>query len=193
MLDGYTYRVDIQHSVQERLDHMIASHCKVLSVRFDVRFPNVYPHDGGNQALSRFMKALKEFYTGHGVMIHYVWVREQVSSEVPHYHVVLFVNGSCIQDARGIWCKAQEVWSRIVGGLDGLVQFCWPWYQDHTGVGGIMIRRPAGNAVGYQLLAQEQAFAAARLAALEHAAYLAKEYSKGNAPERVREFGASQL
>lgn len=193
MLVEYTYRADILNGIQARLDQMIAQHCKVLSVRFDVRFPSGYLHDGSNQALSRFMKALKEFYTWHGVEIQYVWVREQVSSEVPHYHVVLFVNGSHRQDARGIWIKAQEVWSRIVGGSEGLIHFCWPWYQGHTGVGGIMIRRPSGNAIGPQLLEQQQAFAAARSAALEHAAYLAKEYSKGNAPERVREFGASQL
>lgn len=193
MRGEYEYRSEILDLIQYRLDGMIDSYCKVLAVRFDVRFPVGYCHDGGNREISQLIKSLKEYYTEHSVAIHYVWVREQVSSLVPHYHVVLFVNGSRIQDARGIWSKAQDIWSRITGGPNGLIHHCWPGYQDHTGIGGIMIRRPSGRAVAEEALPRQQQFEAAKQAAIEQAAYLAKTYSKGNTPYRVREYGASQL
>ncbi len=56
-----------------------------------------------------------------------------------------------------------------------------------------MIRRPSGIAIGHDLLVQQQTFQTDYGAALQWASYLAKEFSKGNAPFRVREYGASQL
>lgn len=190
MLEQYEYRLDILQSIKDRLENMINHFCKVLIVRFDVRFPSGYFHDGSSREMSILIKNLREFYGERNVAIHYVWAREQASSDVPHYHVVLFVNGSRIQDARGIWLKATEIWSRITGGPSGLVHHCWPGYNDHTGVGGIMIRRPP-KGVG-EMLPQQQ-FENAKAAALQQAAYLAKTYSKGNAPHRMRDYGASQL
>ncbi|KAA1054440.1 YagK/YfjJ domain-containing protein [Azospirillum argentinense] len=193
MIEQYEYRTDILTCIQDRMIYMIAHHCKVFFVRFDARLPEGYLHDGGNREISQLMKALKEFYAYQGVEMHYVWVREQVSSPVPHYHVVLLVNGSLIQNATGIWAKAQKLWSRITGGPNGLIHHCWPTRKGLSGIGGIMIRRPSGVATGPQLLLQQQEYNATWSAAQESAAYLAKTYSKGNAPHRVREYGASQL
>jgi len=194
MHSDYDYRPEILACIRERMDFMISHHCKVLFVRFDVRFPDGYPHDGSNREMSQFMKLLKEFYTDQLVLVHYIWVREQVNSAVPHYHVVLLVNGSKIQNPMGIWLKAQEVWNRVVGvTYSGLINFCRHQYRGQPGTGSIMIRRPSATAVGESLQVQQQEFDQARAAALERADYLAKTYSKGNAPYRVREYGASQL
>ena len=193
MLERYEHRTDILNCIGIRMNYMIAHHCKVFFVRFDARFPEGFLHHGGNREISQLMKTLKEFYAYQGVGMHYIWVREQVSSPVPHYHVVLLVNGSLIQNATGIWNKAEEVWSRITGGPSGLIHHGWPTRQGLSGIGGIMIRRPSSKATGQPLILQQQEFNTAWAEAVEWVSYLAKTYSKGNAPHRVREYGASQL
>ena len=193
MSDHATYKPEIKDCIRDRLDAMIAQHCKVLFVRFDVRFPAGTVHQGPNIEVSCLMRALKTFYINEGIATHYVWVREQWSSDAPHYHAVMLLNGSKVQNSMGIWVRAADIWSRITNGPHALVHQCRKAFLGQGGSGSIMIRRPSGTAIGHDLLVQQQAFQAAYEAALEWGSYLAKDFSKGNAPFRVREHDSSRL
>lgn len=193
MYIAYTYYPAILWCIKERLDFMLAHHCKVLFVRFDVRFPLGTGHVGRNTEMSQFMKTLKAHYKAQGIALHYVWAREQDSSDAPHYHVVVLLNGSKVQHPMGVWDKAAEVWSDITNGPRALVQQCRPTGGGNSGNWGIMIRRVSGTATGADLIAQQQAFQQDYTAAWGWASYLAKEDSKDRAPYRVREFSASRL
>jgi len=193
MLEQYTYMPKIISCITQRIDFMIDRHCKVFFVRFDVRFPAGTVHKGPNIEISRLVKDLTSYYTDHDIATHYIWVREQWSSDAPHYHVLLLLNGSRVQSPMGVWTKAAEIWSRITDGPSALIQQCRQGTMGLTGNGGIMIRRPSSIAVGHDLLVQQQKFQTAYGAALEWGSYLAKDFSKGYAPHRVREYGSSLL
>jgi hypothetical protein len=59
--------------------------------------------------------------------------------------------------------------------------------------GSTMIRRPSNVALGDEVPEQQQAFQSAYTTALEWGSYLAKEFSKGNTPFRMREYDSSRL
>ena len=150
----------------------ISRHNKILLIRMDLRFNDtfIYPYD--NSLLSRFMEALTLHCKRLGLDPLYLWVREQVTSNNHHYHLILLLNGNKIQNPYGIFNKATELWGNCLNtDATGLVH-----YGPH-----IMIRR---NSVGFEHSYHE---------ALKLAGYLAKSYSKGRAPKGVREMGMSRL
>lgn len=192
-IEDHPYIPQIRNRIKQLVDVMLTHHCKVLFMRFDVRFPQGTVHRGKNEEISSLMKALMNYYYEHGVAAHYIWVREQLNSDAPHYHVIFLLNGSRVQYPMGVWSNAAEIWSGITNGSPALIQQCWaqPMGRDFTG--GIMIRRPTGTAVGQDLIEQQQAYETAYRAALEWGAYLAKAFSKDKTPPAVRRFGSSQL
>ena len=200
MLDGYThepgnytYIPEIRERIQQLIDIMLTQHCKVLFVRFDARFPQGTIPRGKNEEISCLMKTLMSYYYDQGVAAQYIWVREQLNSDSPHYHVIVLLNGSLVQYPMGIWAKAAEIWSGITNGSSALIQQCWAQPIGRDCTGGIMIRRPSGVALEQERLEQQEAFQATYGAALEWGSYLAKEFSKDNTPSGVRRFGSSQL
>lgn len=192
-LENHTYIQKILNDIKGNVDCMIGQHCKVLLVRFDLRFPAGTIHQERNDEISQFIKALSNFYTDQGIATRYIWAREQWNSDAPHYHVAFLLNGSRVQYPMNVWLKAAEIWSRITNGSHALVHQCWatPIGRDFTG--GIMIRRPSAMAVGHELAEQQQAYAYAYGKALEWLSYLAKENSKDDTPFRVRRYGSSRL
>ncbi|MGY0834212.1 YagK/YfjJ domain-containing protein [Azospirillum argentinense] len=194
MENNSSYRNDILECVEKRINHMIGKHNKVLFVRFDVRYPQGYPHNGTNSDMSKLMKLLKEPYTERKVSMHYVWAREQDSSDAPHYHVAMMANGSRVQNPGEILNNAGEVWGRVTGSNpSGLIDFCCHDFNGQPSSGHVMIRRPSSLAKGKQLDDQTKAFENARAEALQRGRYLAKTRTKGHAPKRVREYQGSQL
>lgn len=190
-IDPEKYREDIHACMITRLNHMINQHNKVLMIRFDVRFPEGYPHDGGNREISELLKRMKGYQSciADGIDTHYAWVREQVNSPTPHYHVALFIDGSKVQNPYGILQSVESIWQGVIGIVrPGLIHFCC---QD-GGTGHVMLIRPSSVLQGPELEAQTWQFDMAYRDALHRIAYLAKTYSKGNAPYRVREYGYSQ-
>ncbi|MCW8331950.1 inovirus Gp2 family protein [Photobacterium sp. SDRW27] len=90
-------------AIKKTLDLSLSSHPKTCAMRFDLR----YPADSNNQIvdskhISRFIDSFKAILAADlnrkgksGRCIpRFVWVKEQKSSERPHYHVVLLVNGN---------------------------------------------------------------------------------------------------
>jgi len=194
MCARYQYNEAILSCIGRMLSYMTAKHFRVLFFRFDVRFPHGYPHNGLNSELSELLKLIKEAYTRDGIELHYVWAREQDTSDVPHYHVAMTVNGSRVQDPRGIQHMAERIWQRITGvSYSGLIDFCCHDYRGQATYSHIMIERCPEDATGEVALTRQRCFEAACAEALQRGSYLAKTHTKGNAPFRVREYGASRL
>jgi len=189
-INDEAYRRDILRQIIGRLNWMIGHHNKVLLIRFDVRFPDGYPHDGNNREISSLLRRLRENIEWSGVEVQYCWVREQVSSLTPHYHIVMMVDGSKIQNPMGILREADRIWNHSIGyGGTGLVNFCC----HDGGVGHVMLRRPSSVAEGEALETAQREFRDAYDDATRRIMYLAKTYSKGGAPPRAREYGCSQI
>jgi len=189
------YRPDIQKRIDDRLSYMTDKHRKVMSTRMDVRFPKEgYSHDGSNDEISEFTKRLKEPYTEKGNEMQFVWARERNTSENVHYHFNILLNGSMTQDPYSLFQKATKTWNTILGGeYDGLIDYGRHEYKGRKPPPSVMIEKPSSTARGEELERQQKAFDEAKEKARKRAEYLAKTYSKGDAPCRVREFGCSQL
>ena len=185
---------NILSRIEQRLDYMVSNHNKVMLIRFDIHFPQTYVHDGKNDEISWLFKCLKEAYGPRLGHVHYVWARERVQSPNPHYHVALLVNGSLMQNPYGLLSDVGAIWNRILGGVyTGLIHFCGSQCLGQSTTGSVMIRRPSTVAEPAIQARQQQAYQAAYDQALYRASYLAKTFSKGGTPHRVREFGCSQL
>jgi Inovirus Gp2 len=189
-LGNYEYRSDIMEDIEQRLQYMIDRYCRAYVVRLDVSFPDGYLAVGANEECSDLMKRLKEYYTYHGVVTHYVGVREQNTSKNPHYHIAIVFDGSKIDNGWAVLIRAAAIWPRIVGfGADACVHLC----RTFDGANGIKIERPRTKSVGLDLQNELAAFHASVHAAMTWLSYLAKSATKGSAPPKTKEFFCSRL
>lgn len=188
-----TYRANIQGKIEELIDEANERHNKVLPIRMDFHFPQGYQHNGENEEIQKLHKRVSRRDRYRRTDSRYLTVREQNTSDCPHYHTLLLVDGNKHQNPRGIQEEVASIWLDIVGSdQKGIVNFCK--HQEGYPIPPLeMIRRPSSRATGEQLEKQTAAFEKARQVALDHADYLAKETTKGNAPDGVREMLASQV
>ena len=84
-------------------------------VRLDARFPLGYVATNANAECSELIRQLKERYTYHHISTHYVAVREQNTSDNPHYHIVILFDGSKVDNGWAVKMKAADIWQRIIG------------------------------------------------------------------------------
>lgn len=183
----------INEMFDERQDFMIDKHNKVTFFRYDVRFPEDYPHDGTNREFSQLMKLLKEQLTRDGNEMQYVWAREQKASENPHYHVAALVNGNHTQRVGGILSHASDIWGNITGSpKEGLIDHCNRFMGQRVPT-QIRMDRPSSTKDGEASVEQHQQFEANKEQAAMRAHYLGKGDQKGDVPKRVREYGTSEL
>lgn len=183
--------------IEDRLDHMIERHNKVLLVRLDAHFPTEgYVPDGRNGEVSRLVKSLKETYVDKGHEVQFIWAREK-TPEAPHhhYHLAIMMDGALMQNPRGLQAKADAVWSNLLGGsFENRVHFCQQDRGGRKAQGAVMIHRPSSKATGQDRIDQEQRFNKQREEAIYAASYLAKNHTKDDTlPPRTRRFGASEL
>lgn len=93
----------------------------------------------------------------------------------------------------GVASTVNKLWQNIVSSdKQGLVDFCKP-NPFHPIPPLEMIRRPSSKGAEDKREQQEISFETAKDVVKQHGSYLAKEYSKGNAPKDVREVLASQV
>lgn len=91
------------HNIHVVMNTALVHHPRTLMIRCDLRFPSEQlAYD--STTISRFMASLKaqidhdrrsKSLAGqrvHDCQLRYVWAKEQVTSELPHYHVALFLN-----------------------------------------------------------------------------------------------------
>ncbi len=187
------YRDNILQRSNELINYMIFNHNKTLLIRIDLRLPSSYVHNGLNDEIEQFNKNMVRCFRYGNIDIKYIVVREQSSSNHPHYHVLIIVDGNKIQNPYAVLETATRIWNSIVGSdASGLVHLCQ--HQPGHPIPPLeMIRRPSSRATGERLEQQTAAFERAKQIAFDHASYLAKEFTKGNAPAGVREMLASQI
>lgn len=187
-------RRDIMGVIERSCDRMIRRFSRVLCIRMDVRFPAGYPHDGMNREIGELTKRLRESFGIRDIEVQYVWAREQKTSDNPHYHLMVFVDGHEVRSQYRIFNAAERLWGNIIGvSAKGLIDHCNHDYNGVPAQNGIMIRRPTDKASGQESDEQSQEFDNSRAYVLSRASYLAKTHTKGNAPHRVREYGYSKL
>lgn len=97
----------------EVITNFLNKHPRVFAVRVDLRFPHIPVMDDPDmptsfppeveeeEVITRFFSSLKsqiqalrhrKGQTGKPFFLGYIWVKEQVTSQYPHYHVVLLFN-----------------------------------------------------------------------------------------------------
>ena len=179
---GYGCRVDILARLEALLTDMTQRHCKVLFIRFDVRYPRglLYPTD--NVLFRGFMATFIKQYQRKNLGPAYLWVREQDSSDNHHYHCVLLLNGNKVQHYLPILRKADELWSLALGvEQQGLVHFCDSTVAGGKQANGLMIRRDKYAAPGVE----ERCF--------QWGSYLAKTNTKDDSLFNTRSIGCSRF
>lgn len=89
----------------------LQAHAKIFAVRVDLRLPARYVDqpDYDNRVLEDFVRSLRARIDGErqrraahcssvaSCPVRYVWAREQVAADQPHYHLLLVFNGNFYQ------------------------------------------------------------------------------------------------
>lgn len=187
---NYDLRQDIVERIKKCFEVSTSERARILVVRLDVRYPNAFPHNGTNALISELLRRINIYYSKRKMYCQYVWAREQNRSDAPHVHLLLLIDGSFKENGWGVRNVAGKVWCTLLGGnFDSCIHLCPP----ALGSSAIMIRRPVKGSQGERLQKETAEFLAARDAAFQGACYLAKNYTKGDAPYRVREWGSSRF
>lgn len=138
-IDGRQYRPEIINACERRLNDMTKHRGKVYLVRFDVHYPVGYPAPETATLVSALMRRFKDYYNYHGAKTHYVGVREKNTSQNPHYHIALFIDGSMFDNGSAMLRRLTQIWSRLIGvEAEGLIHWCRTFAGDY----GLKIQRP---------------------------------------------------
>lgn len=183
----------ILEQIKACFDYMLENHNKVLFIRFDLRFPQDYQPQGGNDEVSKFFKNINEQLKHRGIGAASLWVREQHDQDRQHYHCFILLDGNKVQDYYSFLIKAQNTWGRLLKSPPaGLVFFCDQDGQGNRVENGIMIRRPPLT-LNDPWDPSVIAFWDAYDRSFYWASYLAKVKQKSLCPPNVRSYQASQL
>ncbi|MCL1056823.1 inovirus Gp2 family protein [Shewanella gelidimarina] len=101
-------------SMMGQLFNMLSHHNKLHALRFDLHQAKYQPD---NKRITRFNRNLfKRLKRKYGVKrIGYFWVREQETAPAPHYHCVLFLDGSKVDYPNLVLRYIREVWLNMSG------------------------------------------------------------------------------
>ena len=164
------------------LNYMILKHCRVLFIRFDLRFPITMACPTDNTAIQRFIDSFTVNLGRGGYDPRYLWVRERSGDGRCHYHVALWLDGTKTYSAFYHFDIAESLWASALGIDDAkyLVERCQAIARDNSRKSALMIVRGAPN------------FEETRNHCFYWFSYLAKTATK-DAPFGVRSFGCSAL
>ena len=139
---GYGCNVDILARADALLQHMENRHCKVLFVRFDVRFPQDGQYKQNNTLFTNFMATFIKYCQRKKFDPAYLWVREQDSAHNQHYHCVLLLNGNKVQHYLPLLQRADTLWQQQLGvHQKGLVHYCNSTTGGDYQQNGLMLRQ----------------------------------------------------
>lgn len=155
---GYGCDTRILNALQRTLDSSLEDSSKVLVIRYDVRLPVETPEDegtktddGSNEVIKKLQGSFCKHLSRKGLKPKYVAVRERVSSNNPHYHVALTLDGQKTQSAYNHMKKAEELLGKQLG-LDperphGLIERCPVERDGQPDTDAYMLKR--GDQEGY--------------------------------------------
>jgi len=150
---GYGCFIHILNNYHTCLENMKQSHSKVIQIRFDL----TYPRDGGIipqyehiQIFNFYFKRSllrKVIPSGHSLDPRLVWTRELHTSQVPHFHHLVLLNGNAVQHWYEIVKMAEWQWGLVLG-IDptGLVHYCDKTPDGKKQENGIMYRSDRSEA-----------------------------------------------
>jgi len=162
--------IEILDALHSQMRAMLTHHCGLLVVGFDLHLHS-YIHD--NKLMSRFLskikKRIRQRYQLVSSManIGHLWVREQHSADVPHFHVALFLDAKYVAGAHAIHELAESIWEG------------WGNPRPYRATQRtFMIHRD--NSAAYS-------------AAFKALSYYAKEATKGNRPPATNDYSSSRV
>ncbi len=120
-------------NIEKTLNKAIDSHPRTLAIRVDLRFPSSalynddmpYMYRNDDAVITRFIQAIKarldadikkkkrERNRVHDCQLRYVWVREQDSAPLQHYHVLLLLNADTYNCLGSFQATSGNLASRI--------------------------------------------------------------------------------
>ena len=168
----------------KQINDYTQEHSKVLMVPFDVKFPkegnvDIHKNSQMGKCMARVMQKLKRDKSYQNLDPKYCYVREQLSSEHPHYHAYLLLNGRETQNGFLPLSYIQACWSRMLGLTEvkkGLVHISRVTDKATPDFRGLAIKR------GEPLPADVQ----------RRVSYMGKQHSKGAEGDGTRDFAMSQ-
>jgi hypothetical protein len=111
---GSGYYTNIMKSIIGQVDSFLSHHSKVHILHFDLRqYENTLNNNRMTVFKRRLFKRLRSKY--HFLRIGYIWCREQETSDYPHYHYALLLDGHKIQHPKNIWPLVKSVWETMDG------------------------------------------------------------------------------
>ncbi len=167
----------LQNNFTHLLQYYAYLHSKTFLVRADVRYPVDYPFVADNFHIQRCMAKVIQYLQRHGYQPMYIWVREQNTSIHPHYHCVFLLNGQKTRSARLVFDTLARFWASTIGyEAPGLIHHCEIIVDDNPFQYGQMLYRSEGIPANVYGMID----------------YLAKDYSKGERKDGLRDFGMSR-
>ncbi len=119
-------------TMERVIDQAMDDYSRVFVLRVDLRFPYDYDQDVSNSTMRRFLDSFtakleareqrkRSSSRVHDNRVRYVWAREQVSSDHPHYHLAILLNGQAYRrlgsytSDKGLVRAIKEAWERALG------------------------------------------------------------------------------
>ncbi len=109
--DNKHYLPNIRRGLITLVNNYIERHNKAFITRFTLTFPSEYNIEPSFPYVSRFIAKLIQYLKRKGYDGQYLYVREQKTSEHPHFHFVVLVNGNKVQHPRIVTDVAKKFWN----------------------------------------------------------------------------------
>ena len=111
---GSGFYTNIMKAIKDQTDAFLSHHSKVYVMRFDLRQLEYTLNNSRMTVFNRrLFKRLRSKY--NFLRIGFIWCREQESSDYPHYHYALLLDGHKVQHSKNIWPIVKSVWETMDG------------------------------------------------------------------------------
>ena len=172
----------ILNKIDKTLEYATNKHCKVLGVRFDLRYPKGYHASKDNKDISEFMSKFNKDLKRKKLDPLTIWVREKSREKNQHVHVAVMLDGNKIQFPNKINELATKHWQQTINSTnERLVDRCDKSSERKKQVSSYRLRRGAED------------FNEQYDECYHRFSYLAKENTKEKDLNGNRRFGCSIL
>ncbi len=180
--DGYY--VEVLEAIFKVMTYMYDNYDNVFMAQFALTYPAdiTTQENENNLPISRCCWNIIRALRAEGICAMYVWAREQLRSENPHYHLMLLVDGGKVQDAHSLLSPmVDHYWQRCID-VQSRIGLSFPSRHNVPPCGGFMITKdgPANTNVAFRRCYQ-------------WGTYLAKSCSKDGRPRHINGYGSTRL